>query len=1237
MSEAINQHSEITSINWLTNLLLQPQTGDGSGEGTYGKQHYKMSLDLIRQCFIEVDNVVNNLTTSIPGYVADARQLTALKTLIDAITAKYGVADGLATLDSDGLIPSSQIPSIALVDVYTVASEALMLALDAEQGDMAIRTDTNQVFILSASPATTLDNWLELSALKALVDLRVPYTGATGNVDIGEHDMTAQKYISKYQKLFAQYVTNTTDEILTHKNVDPSAVHTIFELRSPDTATAESTLSLHNVVEGLDEWVRDVSMNNYSGSTKASDVLSHFTGTDAGQWLWVTRYTDGTDYSMVERSIMVLDGDTGYLLVGEPLETEEADPQARLDIRQHGYLGKPALMITMDSSHEDAPPAIYCKNDSNYAMSGALVKFSLVNATDTATVLKLENEGTGNSIEAPNFAVAKNGEITSPSITEILSIQNIKLENDLKNGDFSDEYTNWETVGGVTSKGIVDNELSITYGSAGGLRTPISYSVGDVICAFTRAKVDSSSHAFALILSGIDSSPELTTSSTEYTNLCSVHEVLTDGSGYAYLRSALGTVTIDLTYGVQTLNLTDIFGKGYEPSSYFMEKVLDKIGYIDGSHTMTNKEILQVVDEIAEENNNSITENTTNISENTASIESIEELENYPFTVYYDTLKYFKSLEIYSDDYSKFALTLFRYNLYSHYPIIQISAYNGYSWEVFAIYDRITAPTKTVETLTVDGKFSAIIDWTGLPTTVEQTISTLIKSECITGCVSQNQLEESETLIDTKLPTDGYAIKDTITNVITVDSNGNGDFLTIESAYASITDSSIYNQYEVVVFAGTYNENNLIVPAYTHTHGIRPESVIITSYGLDTTYPVLDQRFTSSKLSNLTVISYTKYCVHYDYSLDSQTVMNENLHLIQTKTANGTIIGGGTFTKGTLYIWNNCIFEGGEVHCHTAGSQGDFHNTHNIFNKCKLINAYFYAQSTGGFGHCVYEINDCYTKKGNLTLQLATSPLRIADEPYSYFTDVNEWQVLGANNKNFRVDFLSEGEGLMFETANIGEDITISGTAIASLFGVVKYKLGGTRLKGMALGIYYVKDTQAGLDPYTELADVYQMWKRLGDCSTTNKTLSVTVGSTTQTYTFDQDYSTLETSEDTLMAAINSTITIATIQKNVLTELWNGINVEEKQFITVSDANDVLKGCAVGIDGANSPENSTSDDVFGIALDDGSTGETIPVWVGNMLTTTLADGEYGVGTYGELVTTATEKICKVESGVLYKY
>jgi hypothetical protein len=37
-----------------------------------------------------------------------------------------------------------------------------MLALTAQVGDVAIRTDVSKTFILSASPATTLENWKEI-------------------------------------------------------------------------------------------------------------------------------------------------------------------------------------------------------------------------------------------------------------------------------------------------------------------------------------------------------------------------------------------------------------------------------------------------------------------------------------------------------------------------------------------------------------------------------------------------------------------------------------------------------------------------------------------------------------------------------------------------------------------------------------------------------------------------------------------------------------------------------------------------------------------------------------------------------------------------------------------------------------------------------------------------------------------------------------------------------------------
>ena len=181
--QSINQHTQKTSLDWLYNILVQPSTGTGSGVAPAVHEQYGLSLDLLRQALVEVTNVVNVLTTTDPGKVLDARQGKALADQIAAEIAKYAQPNGIATLGSDGKIPASQIPSIALVDVFTVASQAEMLALDAEQGDMAIRSDTSQVFILSAAPATTIENWIELSALKALVDAAVAEVKGVGYTD----------------------------------------------------------------------------------------------------------------------------------------------------------------------------------------------------------------------------------------------------------------------------------------------------------------------------------------------------------------------------------------------------------------------------------------------------------------------------------------------------------------------------------------------------------------------------------------------------------------------------------------------------------------------------------------------------------------------------------------------------------------------------------------------------------------------------------------------------------------------------------------------------------------------------------------------------------------------------------------------------------------------------------------------------------------------------------------------
>jgi hypothetical protein len=253
--QSINQHTQKTSLDWLFNILVQPSTGAGSGVAPATHEQFGMSLDLIRQALVEVTNVVNNLTTTVPGKVLDARQGKVLADTIQAEIAKYGQPNGIATLGSDGKVPASQIPSLALVDVFTVASEAAMLALDAEQGDMAIRTDSNQVFILSASPASTLENWIELAALKALVDAAIADLAGSGRttetVKKNADDISAMKGVG-YGGQTLVGIDHRIDNILEGQDLDPNKDVELLDSRHSNVSD-ETYESLGKRLDGIDE------------------------------------------------------------------------------------------------------------------------------------------------------------------------------------------------------------------------------------------------------------------------------------------------------------------------------------------------------------------------------------------------------------------------------------------------------------------------------------------------------------------------------------------------------------------------------------------------------------------------------------------------------------------------------------------------------------------------------------------------------------------------------------------------------------------------------------------------------------------------------------------------------------------------------------------------------------------------------------------------------------------------
>lgn len=115
---------------------------------------------------------------------ADIPELTLSK-ISDAGTAAakdFGTAEGnVPVLGAGGKLSEAVIPAIAITDTFVVDSQSAMLALKAQQGDVAVRTDVNKTFILKTAPATTLANWVEL---ETPTDAVTSVNGLTGAVTL---------------------------------------------------------------------------------------------------------------------------------------------------------------------------------------------------------------------------------------------------------------------------------------------------------------------------------------------------------------------------------------------------------------------------------------------------------------------------------------------------------------------------------------------------------------------------------------------------------------------------------------------------------------------------------------------------------------------------------------------------------------------------------------------------------------------------------------------------------------------------------------------------------------------------------------------------------------------------------------------------------------------------------------------------------------------------------------------
>lgn len=102
------------------------------------------------------------VTVDGPGSGLDADTLDGVSSAGFVPTSALGVT--VATL-SGGVIPTSQIPALAINEVFTVASQAAMLALAAQTGDVAVRTDfdPDRTYMLTANDPSVLANWVRVT------------------------------------------------------------------------------------------------------------------------------------------------------------------------------------------------------------------------------------------------------------------------------------------------------------------------------------------------------------------------------------------------------------------------------------------------------------------------------------------------------------------------------------------------------------------------------------------------------------------------------------------------------------------------------------------------------------------------------------------------------------------------------------------------------------------------------------------------------------------------------------------------------------------------------------------------------------------------------------------------------------------------------------------------------------------------------------------------------------------
>ncbi|MDQ9997468.1 hypothetical protein RFZ46_06400 [Acinetobacter baumannii] len=358
------------------------------------------------------------------------------------------------------------------------------------------------------------------------------------------------------------------------------------------------------------------------------------------------------------------------------------------------------------------------------------------------------------------------------------------------------------------------------------------------------------------------------------------------------------------------------------------------------------------------------------------------------------------------------------------------------------------------------------------------------------------------------------------------------------------------------------------------------------------------------------VVVNARYALHLDNPLGANATHNFEGVWFYFKGDVGSkqALGIGTSTGEKVY------FKGGGSHsdsgqplyCHNNVKFSDpslvYFEGHKLSsNTSKLIGR---IESDGSLLHDKMQFIGC--SFGGTSYIFSYGEYRLRANPaqnYDSF-DHSEWQLEGYGNDPFLFDNNVNGFCLRIKTAATGAGNTIRFDKASSAYPIlIKNNQANTDvnlyvdsrdyldgyivqdgtvgLPALAFGCKDLGDTAADLERPT----VYtSMGKRLGNCSSVNKSLGVIINGTTFTVTFNKDYTSM--SNTAILAEINAALTGATADLYAYGRDYYPMMTDVAETVYNNTSSYIPKGSVVTKSKGTVKLANGNDKVFGVALDD---------------------------------------------------